>query len=376
MPTEPLPVFRPPEGADSFGPRGRASTRGRMLGATARIRGPEAGKTAPLIRETVGEWARCAQERMRKANSLGAAKRATDSVRHLPETIRSQWESHLTLLTTYATRTAPDGSTGDPIAILRHIFAVQGDLATLRKLAAPIGNSDTLRAVQLIHDAYESFHSAIGQGHPAVHFINPLHRNDRLSKRGGDLARMGLFIAGAGAFVISGLLAAFSKPEDRNLKIPGMYLAVAGLAAGWGEITMKGDERLDRQIGFLTEPAGRWETLQNEYRLLGPDWAQYIRNYYRSGLENPLVVSGFAAERPLGKEERAAIMALAPARIHRQLERMLNGQRGAVHAADWKLMTGFLNGATSDDARGIITAFVDEGVTRESLAILNRGTRR
>ncbi len=327
-------------------------------------------------RQTLGQWARGAQERMAKQRCITTVQRAQGSLSSLPQTMQGRWTGRMNLLTTLATRkiatteNRQERTEGDPIAILRFIANTQPELTLLKGITQRSRNPLAVRAALNIDDAFRSYEQAIGQGHPDVYVGRAynLTRNPDIDGQGRQLIQMAVFTGAAIGAIFTGVLAMFAKPDDKNWKLPAFWLLLAGIAAGWGDITMNGTERMDKQTGFLTKLGGQWQGLQERYGMRGANWAAFARNWYANGSTHRAVLR---RNKPLSVAERDAILALAPTSIHQQLKNMLASRRGDVLAADFKLMTGLLKNATSGDAQGIVISYIGSGSDHTSMRAIS-----
>lgn len=386
MPFERAPVDRRVENASERLPQ--QGTRGALLGLAASINAPQA---VPLQRETlrttVTAWVHGAQERMRQPENGQRLETALGAVGNLPQSLQSRWRSILTDLRGYTTRRNNDGSTGDPVAVLRHIAILREDRQRLQKIVSleqtPENAERAREAATAIDAALQSYEQAIGRAHPGFIVENPYAamRNRTVEERGSNLLRIGVAGAGLGAAAIGGMLAFFAREEDQNWALPGAYLAVAAVAMGWGSLTEKADQRLARQVGFLVEPGGDWERLQfgsegiPAYDVRGADWALFAEQYYNNGTRNPLIAAMIANKNTPSAQQRRAILDLAPEAIRPQVERMLDSRRENSPGIDMRLFFRELSRATTREAQQMAVQFVRSGATRRNLQALNPGMR-
>ncbi len=330
-----------------------------------------------IVRGSVLEWVRGAQERLNGSDSLARTDLALTAAEQLPGSMRGQWTRNLQTVRNLAVRPNRDGSAGDPIAILRFLANIDAERQTLRKLGQTDTSTQTQEGIRAIEDAFDSYARTIGQGHRAVIVRNPYGYMDNspIDRRESHLIRTGIFMAAGVGAVATGLLAALAKDGEANTALPATYLLVMGLAMGWGSINQNGSDRLTGQLDFLVTANNDWETLQfggngrPAYGVRGPDWGTFAENWYRDGRRDPLIAAFLRAgnKDPATPEQRAAILALAPAGIHPQVNAMINSNRSSAMGADFRMMVGLLNQATTPDAQGIVVNFVRSGATRQNV---------
>lgn len=368
------------------GDRSPETLQGRRVNVTAQtlsiavnVPGPESAKLQQaLIHRTIAEEAGQAQDRMQKAQCLNHVDRALGGIANLPQTIQNQWRSQLELLRTLATRQAPNGRPGDPYGILRLSENLRPQRELLRKFAQTDTDPLAVRAALDVEEAFRAYERAIGEPHTAVNVRSPPTNAD-VNRQGREIVQIGTFLVAGSIGAIFGTLELLKGNGERSLKMPGAYLAVAALAAGWGSLTETGSERLDSQISFLTQIDGEWERLQRSYGLRGPEWKTFVEGFYREVRQNsnPTLIAALRSSTPLTPEQRAAVHRLAPAtasqQFHDILDKMLNSGP-ASNAADLRVLAGFLDQATTPDARTIVARYVGSGASRQSLAMLNSAT--
>lgn len=300
-----------------------------------------------------------------------------DTMRTLGE--QSTWRGRLVGLERIA-RPPDDATTAGeglrdrphPVAILRYIS--QNEPEVRREANDLVG---TARAgAELVLGVYASFRNAIGTlprdavtGNPYAWAGDP-----NINGRAANLAQVALFTVGAAGAVGTGLVALLTK-ENPNWTLPAMWLLFAGLAAGYGDITGSRNDRLGRQIGFLTRQNGGWEQLQTRYGLTGQPWAQLARTIMVDQPDHPALVQARNVRVTLTEAEQKSIVAMAPAGIQKQVAEMLasgGGRRGAHR--DFRAFLGLLRRARTEEAQDLVTVFIQEGVTAGSLQALRPRT--
>ncbi len=288
------------------------------------------------------------------------------------------WKRWLTRLESLATPSG-DSTTPErlptrpsPIAILRYIYDAQPQV---EREAANIGLPPALEAAQKIKDVFTAFQNAIGTLPSEAIVSDPFAwaHNPDIAERSGHLVRVGVFVLAAASFVATSIIALLTK-ENPNWKLPAIWLLFAGLAAGWGDITGSRNDRLGRQVGFLTSPNGSWENLQSTYGLRGPAWAQFARTLMQDERGNAAIARVRRSRTTLTEEEQNTIVALAPTEIHKQVRAMLASGTGQGAHRDFRGFLGLLGRARTEEAQNLVTVFMQEGATVQSVDALFNST--
>ncbi len=306
------------------------------------------------LEQTVGEWITGAQLRMQAV--LPALTAAESTLDGLPQGsgihIQSTWRNHLAVLRRCAERTFTDRhgvrSTGDPVAVLRHIADVAADMRLFQSQAATSNDPRFVLAAQNIGNVFSSYEQAIGQAHHLIITHRPNMPAPGRTREGQIAQTVGV-MAGGALTLIAGALYFFAKDGEKNeTLLLGYGLATAAMI-GYGR---RSPNELEP---FLFQP--NWRNLQLQYGLHGPDWAAFVRNYYDARTGNPDVknfLEGRKRNDPAEvKRQRAAVLALAPAAIQPIVEFMLAG-----NAVDFRAMAEELNKAQSDYARRVVISHI------------------
>lgn len=289
------------------------------------------------------------------------------------------WKGWLRRLETLATpsddSTTPERlrTRPNPIAILRYINAseprVESEAAALR------ASGEAQRARAEVIAVFSAFRNAIGTLPQEAIVSDPFAwaHNPDVAARGGHLLRVGVFVVAAAGAIATGIVALLTK-ENPNWKVPAIWLLFAGLAAGWGDITGSRNDRLGRQVGFLTRPSGSWENLQNTYGLRGPAWTQFARTVMQDERGNATLARVRRFRTTLTEDEQKTIVALAPAGIHKQVWAMLGSGSGQGAHRDFRAFLGLLDRARTEEAQDLVITFVDSGADWQSVEAAFRST--
>ncbi len=325
--------------------------------------------------KTVGAWVVLTQERMGKSRCQAQIDAARTSAGNLLPGIQGRWPNNLQRLRTLW----GEGRNANPIGVLWFITNLEPELQTLRKTAAIDTNPATRQALADIEAALQLCLDTIGQPHEGTYTRNPFPGDPTLSARESNLARTGVFMVGAAGAIMTGIFAAFAKEGDENWILPGGYLLVAALAAGWGPLMEGSDSRFQNQIAFLVQPGGDWERLQfgdnsvSAYGMGGSEWGMFVNNYYRDAAGNTAIAAFLKGDKAPTAAQSTAIMALAPTTLRPTIEAMLKSNRGGLPAADFRMMVGLLNNATTENARAIVINYVRMGSTRRNVEAVAKG---
>lgn len=337
----------------------RLRLRGRVNAQLSRLAsGVEGG--GPLAEshtdQTVGAWVESLRPGIvTLGESAGKLREETEKHAKISPLVAGVSHDAITLLRTLerlCKKRAMDGKDGDPIAVARMLDRqmVNGDLERLEKSMASFSPEQREPIDRVIAFFRNEARAAIPSIHPAVHVVDVknLGRNPRLRKSVGEGMRMGV----AAVAGIGGLITTFMalKNKDSSLTAPALYWGTAALAAGWGDITADGSERLNQQLSWLTkgtsplERQGRRPLRSLEdfrakgYAVSGDSWATFVERLYAQG--RPVVGNtihqgkAFTAEDPADprqpRSQVTQIVNLAPADIQADVRRMLDSREGAT----------------------------------------------
>lgn len=347
----------------------KAGTTGKLHALDAKLHAEMGGKQMKFFQETTQDWMKRVSANPAFRQSVQSTDIAlTTTVPKLPASIQGRWQRHLNALKNFGTR-------GDPLQILRYISNIQDDLENLHTVHA-VGSPLAQQGAAEISQLLAGYQFAIGPAHPG-HTIEDQYRsrNPRIAAQGKNILATGVFLIAASAAIFSGLLAFFSKPDERQWKVFGIWATVALLAAGFGDITKTGPERLQGQVDFLVRPRGEWERLQMggpgnpAYRLGGPDMGTFVRRVYDQRNQNAALNAALRNTGPLTDGQRKAVLAIAPPSIHPQLLAMMNSGSGTTQGIDFRRMIGQLNQARTEEAQTIVVGYVQAGASRDNLAM-------
>ena len=321
------------------------------------------------FQESTQDWMKRISTSPAYRQALQATDRATlASVPLLPQSTQGRWLGHLSALKNF-------GNRGDPLQTLRYISNIGDDIYYLQTLQV-IGNEREQRGAREVAELLRQWEAAIGPAHPGHTIVDRYReRNPRISGQARNVLATGVFLIAASAAIFTGLLALFSKPDERQWKVFGIWATIALLAAGFGDITRGGPERLQGQVDFLVQPGGEWERLQMggpgnpAYGLRDGNWSSFFRRLYDRGTHSPDVVAALRATGRMTDAQRKAILALAPPAIHPQLTAMLDSGGGAQQGADFRRMLGQLNHARTQEAQNIVVGYTQSGASRDTLAM-------
>lgn len=249
-----------------------------------------------------------------------------------------------------------------PVAILRYI--VQAEPYVMQQEARLVG--DARAPARQVLAVFQSFQDAIHPLHPDAITGNPYAwaGNPDINRRAANLARVAVFTVAAAGAIATGVVALLTK-ENPNWKVPAVWLLFAGLAAGWGDITGSRNDRLGEQIGFLTDRDGTWNQLQQTYGLTGPAWAQFANTLMQNERGNAAVARARRPQATLTEDEKKTIIALSPSSIQSHVQRMLQSRTG-----DFRAFIGLLYRARTEEAQNLVTVFIQEGATADSVQSL------
>ncbi|NOS67320.1 MAG: DUF4116 domain-containing protein, partial [Candidatus Peribacteraceae bacterium] len=252
----------------------------------------------------------------------------------------------------------------NPVAILRYISQVEPEIN--REKFSLVG---TARApADEVLAVFRSFRRAIGELHPDAITGNPYAwaGNPDVDRRAANLARTAFFVVTATGALVTGIAAMFS--DNPNWKLPAVWALFALLAAGAGDITGSRNDRLGRQIGFLTRPDGSWSKLQQKYDLTGPTWAQFARSLMIEHRDDAALVQARKPRVTLTAEEQDAIVALAPVAIQAKVRLMLQSRAGnRGRHSDFRTFLGLLDRARTEETQDLVTIFIQDGSTAQSV---------
>lgn len=308
------------------------------------------------VEQSVGQWAREAQGRMASDDCHIKIGNALGAVENLPQSMKSQWKGNLLLLQRLVNQQIRQPLVGDPVGVLRLIASLRStQLPALENIANATNDPAIINAAQIVANAFTTLQEAVGAMHPNVNPGRAPTANTGTAAQESNLLRTGIFL-GAGSIAIgTGMLAFFAKPSDRNILFPVGYGVAAALAAGYGNFSMNGTERLGEQVRFLVDTGSDWRTLRDRYDIAGPNWADFIRNLYGNRQRSALFAKLF---RPGNQEARAEFLAMAPAGIQGALTRMFESGEG--RGTDLRKFLGLLQTATSREAQDIVIRCLQE----------------
>lgn len=296
-----------------------------------------------------------------------------DGTTELDTGTQSVWNGHLRSLRRLIDQRDPFGIT----VLLQNIrqqylrlVSISDPTINPTRAAAAQALGSLFEAVQI---AFDSVQQETGTSVRQYIIHNPyINTNNRsVSAQGANVVAT----LSATAFAAGSLITVLGGIRTGNWRPAGIWLALFAIAAGAGRFTMDGQERLAQQVGWLVEPNGQWEWLQNMYRLGGPDWALFFQNAYQNqSTSEALRIAFYKPTKALTEQQQAELLALAPPSIHPQLRAMLASSDGTTTThPQLRTMFSLLARATSEGARGDVLTFVQSGASRASLAGMSTG---
>jgi hypothetical protein len=279
--------------------------------------------------------------------------------------MQNEWRRILNDLEHYATKPVREGQ-GDPLAVLRYLTnTLPVPYAQLRRAAetetadAPKPCAETLRNVETLASALIEI---IGPAHEATPVLAPFVKggSPAAAKRGAELMQATVFLGAASATVFNMLIGGWGLAAG--------FAGAAALSAGWGELSRGGSERLNHQIGWLTEIGGAWERLQERYGLQGPQWRRVAETLMQERTNADINALLKSRKEPT-PEQRTTVLALdASGTLRSPLTEMLESEsHNGAPAHDFREFAGFLRQVRTPEMQQIVGEYIDRGMTRTAL---------